>query len=150
RLRWPLRPFSASHSRIGSCRALRFGRGEMFLRFDHGLDDPGIRAAAAKIAGEAFADAFGIVAGPALGDQADRAHDLARRAEAALQSVMRDEGGLHRVKLVAVRDAFDCRDLGSVMADGERKTGIDSPAVDQNRAGPALAAVAALLRSGQV
>ena len=31
-------------------------------------------------------------------DQADRAHDLARRAEAALEAVMRDEGGLHRMQ----------------------------------------------------
>ena len=36
------------------------------------------------------------------------------------------------------------------MADGEREAGIDAPAVDQDGAGAALAAVAALLGAGQV
>ena len=63
---------------------------------------PGIGAAAAEVAAHAFADALRIVAGLAFRDQADRAHDLARRAEAALEAVMGDEGGLHRMQLVAV------------------------------------------------
>ena len=50
-------------------------------------------------------------------DQADRAHDLAGRAEAALKAVMGDESGLHRMQLVAARDALDGEDVGAVMAD---------------------------------
>jgi hypothetical protein len=63
---------------------------------------------------------------------------------------MGDEGGLHRVQLVAARDAFDGEDVGAVMADGECETGIDALAVDENGAGAALPAVAPLLGSGQV
>ena len=63
---------------------------------------------------------------------------------------MGDEGGLQRMQLVATRHAFDGGDGGAVMADGERQTGIDAPAVDQDGAGAALAAVASLLGSGEV
>ena len=111
---------------------------------------PGIGAAAAEIAAHALADALRIVAGLAFLDQADRAHDLARRAEAALEAVMGDEGRLHRMQPVAVRDALDRQDLGAVVADRERQAGIDPPPVDEHRAGAALAAVAALLGAGQI
>ena len=83
-------------------------------------------------------------------DQADRAHDLARRAEAALEAVMGDEGGLHRMQLVAARDALDREDVGAVVADRQSKAGIDPPAVDEDGAGAALAAVASLLGAGQM
>ena len=48
-----------------------------------------------------FAYPLRVVAGLPFLDQADRAHDLARRAEPALEAVMGDEGGLHRMQLVA-------------------------------------------------
>ena len=83
-------------------------------------------------------------------DQADRAHDLAGRAEPALQAVMRDESGLDRMQLVAARDALDGEDVGAVMADRQSQARIDPSAVDQHRAGAALAAVASLFGSGQV
>ena len=63
---------------------------------------------------------------------------------------MGDEGGLHRMQFVAARDAFDGEDVGAVMADRQSQAGIDPPAVDQHRAGAALAAVAALLGAGQM
>ena len=68
-----------------------------------------------------FADAFGVVAGLSLGDQADRAHDLAGRAEPALEAVMGDESRLHGMELIAVRDALDGEDVGAVMADRQRQ-----------------------------
>ena len=92
-----------------------------FLRVEHRLGDPGIGAAAAEIAAHAFADALGIVAGLAFVHQADRAHDLAGRAEAALEAVMGDEGGLHRMQLVALRQAFDGEDIRAVMADARAR-----------------------------
>ena len=55
-----------------------------------------------------------------------------------------------RMQLVAVRHALDGQDVGAVVADRQGEAGIDPPAVDQDRAGAALAAVAALLGSGQV
>jgi hypothetical protein len=83
-------------------------------------------------------------------DQADRAHDLAGRAEPALQAIMRDESGLDRMELIAARDAFDGEDIGAVMADRQRHARIDAPAVDQHRTGTALAAVTSLFGAGQM
>ena len=96
-----------------------------------------------------FAHALGIVARLALGDQADGAHDLARRAEPALEAVMCDEGGLHRMKGVALRHALDRQDVGAVVAERQGEAGIDPASVDQNRAGAALPAVAAFLGAGR-
>ena len=121
-----------------------------FLGVENGFGDAGIGAAAAEVAAHAFADAIGIVAGLAFVDEADRAHDLARRAEAALEAVMGDEGGLHRMEQVALGETFDGDDLSAVEAGGERQARIDAPAVDQHRAGAALAAVAALLGAGEI
>ena len=56
---------------------------------------------------------------------------------------------LHRVQLVAVGQAFDGRDLGAGVHDGEGEAGVNAPAVDQDGAGAALAVVAALLGAGQ-
>ena len=83
-------------------------------------------------------------------DQADRAHDLAGRAEPALEAVMRDERRLHRMQLVALRHALDREDIRAVVADRQRQARIDPPPVDQHRAGAALSAVAALLGAGQI
>ncbi len=50
-------------------------------------------------------------------NQADRAHDLPGRAEAALEAVVRNEGRLHRMQLIAARDALDRENVGAVVAD---------------------------------
>ena len=52
--------------------------------------------------------------------------------------------------LSALRHAFDREDIGAVVTDRERKARIDPPSVDDDGAGAALAAVAALLGSGQI
>ena len=64
---------------------------------------------------------------------------------AALEAIMGDEGGLHRMERIAVGEAFDGGDLGAVEAGGQREAGVDAPPVDQHGAGAALAPVAALL-----
>ena len=92
----------------------------------------------------------GGIARLAFLDQANRTHDLSRRAEAALEAVMRDEGRLHRMKRVALRRTLDGADHGTVMADREREAGIDPTSIDQDGAGAALPAIAALLGSGQM
>ena len=63
---------------------------------------------------------------------------------------MRDEGGLHRMKLVALGQALDGDDLRAVEAQRESQTRIDPPPVHEHGASAALPAVAALLGSGQV
>ena len=75
----------------------------------------------------------------------DRRHDLPGRAVAALEGVVRDEGPLHRVQVVAVGEALDRRDLVTLARDGEREAGEHAPAVDPDRARAAGALVAALL-----
>ena len=57
----------------------------------------------------------------ALIDAGDTGHDLPRRAIAALESVSVDEGGLQRVELIALRQAFDRRDLTALHERSERK-----------------------------
>ena len=49
----------------------------------------------------------------------------------------------------SVGQPLDRGDFGAVLHDGQREAGVDPPAVDQHRAGAALAVVAALLRAGQ-
>jgi hypothetical protein len=86
----------------------------------------------------------------AFSDQANSAHDLARRAETALETVMRDEGSLDRVKFLALGKALYRGDLGPVDAGRKRKAGIDAPSVDEHGASAALAPVASLLGACQI
>ena len=86
----------------------------------------------------------------ALVDAGDAGHDLPGRAVAALEGVALDEGGLQRMKLLALRQAFDGRDLASLHESGERKARFHALAVHQHRAGAALAEAAAFLRAGEM
>ena len=72
------------------------------------------------------------------------------QAEAALEAVVVDEGLLHGMQGALQRQALDGGDLGVVEGHGEGHAGIHPPPVHDHRAGAALAAVAALLGSGQV
>jgi hypothetical protein len=123
---------------------------QIVLGFDDALRDPSIGAASAEITAHAFAHPLRVVARLPFLDQADRAHDLARRTEPALEAIMGDEGGLNGVQLVALRETLDRKDLGAVMADRESKARIDPPSIDKDRAGAALPTVATLFGSGQV
>ena len=82
--------------------------------------------------------------------QPDRAHDLTRCAETALQRVMRDERSLQGMQCVAMRHTLDRQDVRTVMTDGQRQTGIHPAAVHQHRARAALPPVAALLAARQM
>ena len=120
------------------------------MRLEDSRGDAGIRAAAADVAAHSLADALGVAAGVALGEQPDGAHDLAGRAVAALKPVVIEEGRLHRMEVVASGEALDGQHLGAVEARGEREAGIDPAPVDEDGAGAALAAVAALLGACEV
>src|SRR6266852_1730487 len=63
---------------------------------------------------------------------------------------MGDEGSLYGMQLVAMRDALDGEDVRAIVAYRQRQAGIDPPAVHQDRACAALAAVASLLGSGEL
>jgi hypothetical protein len=62
---------------------------------------------------------------------------------------MLDEGGLNRVERIAPGESFDGQNVGAVEADGEGEAGIDPAPRHEDRAGAALAPVAALLRPGE-
>src|SRR5215217_3577432 len=127
-------------------------------------DDPRVGSAAADVAAHPFADlvvrepgrrhghVFGDVAHVAaarLFEEPDGGADLPRRAVAALEAVVLDEGRLHRVELIPLRQPLDRRDLPALEGGGERQARQDAPPVDEHRAGPALPLVAALLRAGE-
>ena len=130
-----------------------------------GGDDVGVGSAAADVAAHALADLvvgeFGVggVAGLegdgaegvvlVLFEEGDGGADLAGGAVAALEAVVFEEGGLDGVEGVAVGEAFDGGDLGSVGGDGEGEAGVDAAAVDEDGAGSALAVVAAFLAAGE-
>ena len=85
-----------------------------------------------------------------LHGKAQQINDLPPGKLAALEAIMLDEGGLHRMQLLALRETFDGRDLVAFHSRGEKETGIHPPAIDEHGAGAALAMVAAFLRAGEV
>ena len=81
---------------------------------------------------------------------ADRQHQEARRAEAALQRVMVDECLLHRVQLVRpCASPSTVRMCAALGLHGEHQAGAHRLAVDQHRAGAAHAVLAADMRAGE-
>ena len=70
----------------------------------------GIGGATADVAAHVFADVV-VVGGVAFLDAGDRRDDLPRRAVPALEGVLIDEGLLHRMQLVALRQSLDGGDL---------------------------------------
>src|SRR3954463_4104270 len=112
-------------------------------------DDVLVARAAAEVSLQAAPDVLVGELAVALPDQVDRVHDHPWRAEAALQAVVLPEGLLHGVQLSVLRDALDRGDRRPVGLDGEQRAGFDRAAVEVDRAGAALAGVAADLRAGQ-
>src|SRR5438270_12777795 len=71
-------------------------------------NNPGIGAAAADVAAHRLAHVI-VGRAPRLVEHGDRGHDLARRAVAALKTVVGDECPLHRVERLARREPLDRR-----------------------------------------
>src|SRR5262245_3338727 len=113
-----------------------------------GGDDVRVSAAAADVAAHLLPHLV-VAPGPALVEQRDRAHDLSRGAVAALERIVGDERGLHRVEFVAPGETLDGRDLGALGGDREGQARVDRATVDQHRAGAALAVIATLPGPGQ-
>ena len=83
-------------------------------------------------------------------EQIDGGRVHARRAVAALQSVLLPEAFLQWVQLIALGQAFDRHDFGAVRLDREDRAGFGASAVDEHRAGAALTRIAADVRAGEV
>jgi hypothetical protein len=114
----------------------------------YGCDNPRVSRAAADIAAHVFSD-FRIVAGVTLFNARHRRHDLPWRTITALESVLFNEGGLHRMKLITARQTFDGGDRSPLDANGERQATKDPPTVNMNSAGAALSMIASLFGAGQ-
>src|SRR4051794_33455330 len=127
---------------MDSCASLRF-------RLLNRRQNVRVGAAAADVAAHPFADLI-VAVRVIFFYQRDRGTDLARRAIAALKSVVFDKSSLSWIPLFAVGQSFNGRDLAALVHDREVKTGVPPPALDQNRAGAALAVIASLFRASQM
>src|SRR5450830_835773 len=128
------------------------GTGRLFRRLrnlhaaggvEHRFDDVVVAGAAADIALQLVPDGVLVELAAVAIDDIDCRHDHARRAVAALQPVIIAEGGLHRVQLVALRDALDGGDIGAIGLPDQHGAGFDRAAVDMDDTGAALTGVAA-------
>src|SRR6185437_15924093 len=82
-------------------------------------------------------------------DQRCATHDHARSAESALERIVLDERRLHRMKLLAGREAFDGRDLVRRCIDSQRQAGADRSLIEPYGASAARSAITDDLRSSQ-
>ena len=76
-------------------------------------------------------------------------HDHPRGAEPALEAMTVPEGLLERVERAALLHALDGTDLRAVRLDGEHRARLRAGAVDVDRAGAAVARVAAGVGAGE-
>ena len=114
----------------------------------HRLDDLVVAGAAAEVAGQRLAISASLGGRVGL-EQRLRRHQDPRRAVAALRGAEVGEGALQRMELVAERETFDGLDRASLHLGGEDEAREHRPAVDQHRAGAALAELAAVLGAGE-
>jgi hypothetical protein len=77
-----------------------------------------------------------------------RSHDLARRAIAALERIMINEGMLHWMEFAFLwRHAFNRRHLAPISVHRRGQARYDAPAVEMHRASATLATITTLLRA---
>ena len=123
-------------------------RAERARRLLDGLDDVHVAGAATEVAADALPDLVLRRIG-VLPEQPGRLHDHARRAEAALEAVLVPEGLLEWMEVRAPRHPLDGLDAAPVGLDREHRARLGALAVDVDRAGAAVARVAADVRAGQ-
>src|SRR3954452_7107543 len=107
-------------------------RASVLRRFLHRVDNAAVCAAAADVAAHPFAD-FVVAAGMSLLQQRDGRADLTRRAVAALESVVADERGLHRMQRSVRRETFNRGNLLAGMHHSEREAGVVAAAIGEHR-----------------
>src|SRR5262249_14539598 len=82
-------------------------------------------------------------------EQSSKREDLARRAVAALERVVRDERLLDGIECVSLRQSLDGRHGASLTFHRQREAAVDRLAVEQYRAGATISHLTAGLRPGQ-
>ncbi len=105
-----------------------------------GVLDGAIAGAAAQVALQRVAElgALRLIEGR-------RGHDHAGGTEAALEALRLEKRALHRVQFVALRQAFDGGHFAALRAQSRHQAGMHRLAVEIDRAGAAVAGVAAFL-----
>src|SRR5712691_4501988 len=151
--RWILAPImvvtamsapSCGGLRGGFCRRAAHGGGRRL----HRLDDVHVARAATEVALETLPD---LVIGRVrvLREEVGRGHDEAGGAVAALQAVLVPERLLQRVELAVLGHALDRGEVPALGLDGEHRAALHRLAVDEDRAGAALAGVTSDVGSGE-
>ena len=133
----------------GLLRQLRNVASAEVVRVLHGVENGSIAGAAAQHAGERVLDC--LFAGPGLpSQQPDRGDEDAWRANAALRGAMRVQSGAQlRDDRLVVAEALDRLDRTPFRLPDGGQAGANRLAVDQHRAGSAIAGVAADLDARQ-
>src|SRR5215218_7962553 len=123
----------ARRLRVKVLGRLGAGTGALLLDGVEGGEDPAVPGAAAQVAGEGLAQGQLVGVGPAV-QQVVHGHDHPGDAEAALHRPLLDEGPL---------------DVAAGGVGAHDAAGGDQDAVQQHRAGAALALLAGVLGAGQ-
>jgi hypothetical protein len=132
--------------------------------FGDGFDDVRIGAATTDVAAHALADLGGRDFGRCrkirghmawyIGldflEHGNGGTDLAGGAVAALEPVVLDKGGLHRMEVFGLPQSFERGDAVALVHDGKRQARVDAAAFNENRARSALTVVAPLLGTRQM
>src|SRR5207249_7653564 len=119
-----------------------------FRRPLHRLKDVLIARAAAEVPFQALAN-FLTARVRIARKELVRGEYHARRAEAALQTVLLPKALLERMELALGREALDCGQFGAVGLDGKHRARLDGLLVHQNRAGAANRSLAADVSPGE-
>src|SRR5262245_42961894 len=83
-------------------------------------------------------------------EEADRAHDEARHAERALESLFVDNGALDRMQTaVGARQALNGQDTSAADGVGQHRAGVARDVVDEDGARAALRPIAAEFGAGE-
>src|SRR4051812_48667133 len=115
-----------------------------------GGDDVVVPRAAADVALDRVPDLVVGRVGVA-GEEVGGRHDHARRAEAALEAVLRPEALLERMeRAVRALHPLDRADVGAVGLDRQHRAALHGLAVDRDRAGAALARITADVGAGEL
>src|SRR5262245_61381407 len=118
-------------------------------RTHHRIEDLVVVAAAAQIARQPARKLRARGIRTTL-EEADRAHDEARHAERALESLSVDNGALNRMqRSVGARQALDRQHTSAAYGVGQHGARVARDVVDEDRARAALRAIAAEFRAGE-
>ena len=118
-------------------------------RIQHRVDDLAIAGAAAEHAAQRVLDLVFASAADCVRSSAVAGDQHARRADAALRRAMREEGGLQRRQACRWPSPSTVRTARPAHLADRDQAGADRLAVEQHRAGAAIAGVAADLGAGE-